>query len=284
MTPLSEPIVYLNGQFLPYSQAVVPVEDRAFQFADGIYEVVRCYDGRPFELDRHFQRLRDSAAALNLPLPLDQGDFDRIVAQLLDRQQLRDATVYLQVTRGAAPRQHQIPAGLAPTVVAIARPAQSPPEEQVRQGVTVITVPDNRWGLCYIKTVGLLPNVLARQQAHEEGAFDAVFVRDGLVTEASSSNVFCVIDGVVYTHPLANILPGITRAVVLEILTELGIPCREEAVPVQRFRAADEVFLTGTVLEVMGVAAVDGRPVGQGRTGPVTLRVWEAFRRRCASW
>jgi len=280
---LTEPTVYLNGQYVPYSRALVPVEDRAFLFADGVYEVVRCYDGRPFHLDRHFQRLRDSARGLELPLPLDEAGFDRIVAELLLRNGLREATVYLQVTRGAAPRQHHFPDDSAPTVVAIARPAESPPEDQVRRGVAVITVPDTRWGFCYLKTVGLLPNVLARQQARREGAHDAVFVRDGLVTEASASNVFCVFDGVVYTHPLANILPGVTRAVVLEILDELGLPCREEAVPLQRFRAADEVFLTGTTVEVMGVAQVDGRPVGAGQTGPVTLRVWEAFRRRCGS-
>ncbi|HEX6989686.1 MAG TPA: D-amino acid aminotransferase, partial [Bacillota bacterium] len=275
--------VYLNGQYVPYSQALVPVEDRAFLFADGIYEVVRCYGGKPFHLDRHFERLRDSAAGLDLPVPLDEAGFARIVAALLERNRLREATVYLQVTRGAAPRQHQFPREATPTVVAIARPAQSPPEDQVRAGVSVITVPDTRWGLCYLKTVGLLPNVLARQQAQREGAFDAVFVRDGLVTEASSSNVFCAFDGVVHTHPLANILPGVTRAVVLEILADLGIPYREEAVPLQRFRGADEIFLTGTTLEVMGVVQVDGRRVGAGRTGPLTLRVWDAFRQRCAS-
>ncbi|MFO7246006.1 MAG: D-amino acid aminotransferase [Thermaerobacter sp.] len=275
--------VYLNGRYVPYSQALIPVEDRAFLFADGIYEVVRCYGGRPFHLDRHYERLCRSARALELPLPLDEAAFAGIVAELLERNNLQEATVYLQVTRGAAPRRHQIPQGLEPNVVAIARPVQSPSEEEVRRGVSVITVPDTRWGLCWIKTVGLLPNVLARRQAEKEGAFDAVFVRDGLVTEATSSNVFCVIDGVVYTHPLANILPGITRAVVLEILAELGIPCREEAVPLEWFREADEIFLTGTVLEVMGVARVDGRTVGEGRSGPLTLRVWEAFRRRCAS-
>lgn len=280
MTPLTEPIVYLNGAYVPYGQALIPVEDRGFTFADAVYEVVRCYAGRPFRLDLHFARLRASAEALEIPLPFDEPGFEALALELLRRNGLQEASVYVQVSRGPAPRNHLFPPEVRPTVVGIARPASAPSADQVRRGVDVITVPDNRWGLCHIKTVGLLPNVLARQHARREGAYDAVFVRDGFVTEASASNVFCVIDGVVYTHPLANILPGITRATVLEIMAEEGIPCREEAVPLDRFRRAEEIFLTGTVLEVMGVARVDGRPVGAGRTGPLTLRVWEAFRRR----
>ncbi|HEY8450619.1 MAG TPA: aminotransferase class IV, partial [Bacillota bacterium] len=214
---MSELTVFLNGRFVPYEQAVIPVEDRAFLFADGVYEVIPCYGGRPFRLELHLERLRQSATALEIRLPYPLAEFERIVHELIRLNNLSDASVYLQVSRGVAPRNHLFPEGAQPTVVGIARPFTPPSDEELERGVRAITAPDNRWGICYIKTVGLLPNVLARQAAHRRGADEAILVRDGLVTEGTASNVFCVLDGIVYTHPLANILPGITRTTVLEI-------------------------------------------------------------------
>ncbi|HLS89304.1 MAG TPA: D-amino-acid transaminase [Sphingobacteriaceae bacterium] len=269
--------VFLNGNWVPYEQAVVPVEDRGYLFSDAIYEVIRCYGGRPFRFDEHIRRLFNSAGALNIPVPYTLEEWRRIGADLLARNNLADATLYFQVSRGAAPRNHLPAEGMTPNVVGIARPVSGPARELVEQGVACMTVPDNRWGLCQIKTTGLLPNVLARQEAQSYGFYDAIFVRDGLVTEATSSNVFAVMDGTVYTHPLANILPGVTRDVVIELVREMGLTLREEAVSLSRLRRADEIWLTSTVIEVLPVTSLDGRPVGDGRPGPVYRRVWEAF-------
>lgn len=274
---MSELTVYLNGEFIPYERAVVPVDDRGFTFADAVYEVIRCYNSRTFRFDMHFQRLHDSAAALKIPLPFDAARLRAVIDHLLRQNGIADASAYVQVSRGSSVRQHLPADSLQPTSVVIVRAADRPDAARIEHGVAVITVPDNRWGLCHIKTVGLLPNVLARWQAERAGAQDAIFVRDGLVTEASSSNVFCVLDGVVFTHPLANILPGVTRSVVLEIAAAEGIPFREEALPLDTFKRADEIFLTGTMSEITGVATLDGQPVGAGRTGPITLRIRQKF-------
>ncbi|GAB6877491.1 D-amino-acid transaminase [Thermaerobacter litoralis] len=275
-------VVFLNGSFVPYEQAVVPVEDRGFLFADAIYEVIRCYGGRFFRLDDHLQRLEQSAAALDIPLPYDRARWAAVLEELIQRNGVRDGSVYVQVTRGVAPRSHTWAEGLQPTVVAIARSGGTPAPEAVERGVKAITVPDNRWGLCWVKTTGLLPNVLAKQQAARAGAYEALFVRDGLLTEGTSSNVFVVLEGVVYTHPLANILPGVTRAVVLEVAREAGLEVREQAIPAGWLERATEVILSGTNSEVLAVVEVDGRPVGDGRPGPVFARLRQGYLRRIA--
>ncbi|HEY8415314.1 MAG TPA: D-amino-acid transaminase [Thermaerobacter sp.] len=279
---MSPETVYLNGRFVPYAEAVVPVEDRGFLFADAIYEVIRCYNGRPFRLQEHLERLEQSAAALEIPLPHSREEWARIIDELLRRNGVRDGSVYLHVTRGVAPRAHTWSEGLQPTVVAIARSGGGPSPEAVRDGVRAITVSDNRWGLCWVKTTGLLPNVLARQQAARAGAYEAIFVRDGLVTEGTSSNVFVLLEGTLYTHPLANILPGVTRGVVIELAQENGIEVREQAIPATWLERAGEVLLSGTNSEILAVVEIDGRPVGEGRPGPVFSRLLEAFRRRVA--
>lgn len=275
-------VVYLNGRFVPYDQAVVPVEDRGFLFADAIYEVIRCYNGRPFRLAQHLERLEQSAAALELQLPYGRDQWAAIIQDLLQRNAVRDGSIYIQVTRGAAPRAHTWTDGLIPTVVAIARPGGGPSPEAVHRGVRAITLPDNRWGLCWVKTTGLLPNVLARQQAARAGAYEAILVRDGLVTEGTSSNVFIHMDGVLYTHPLANILPGVTRALLIELAQELGLPVREQALPVSWLHRADEIVLSGTNSEVLAVVQVDQQPVGNGRPGPVFARLRQAYLQRVA--
>lgn len=272
-------LAYVNGEFVPLERAVVSVEDRGFLFADGIYEVIRVYRGEPFRLEDHMRRLEASARAIELPLPEPPGRIEAIARELLARNGHREATIYIQVTRGPAPRNHLFPENPRPTLVLWTREIAGPSPEMVERGVAAITVPDTRWAYCYVKTVGLLPNVLARQQAARQGAYEAIFVRDGIVTEATSSNVFAVFDGTLYTYPVENILPGVTRVVTLELARELGIAWREEGVPAARLPQADEVFLTGTTTEICGVVRIDGQPVADGNVGPVTRALQKAFRR-----
>jgi D-alanine transaminase len=269
-----EPLVYLNGQFVPYSDARIPVEDRGMQFADGVYEVVRYYDGRPFRMAQHLARLVRSAAGIELPLPPIE-EIRRAMDSLIEQQGLQDATVYLQITRGPAPRQHGLIADPAPTVIAIARPAHT---VRPRPTLRVVTTSDDRWARCYLKTTAILPNALARERARRLGADDAIFVRDGFIMEASASNVFVVFGGRLVTPPLTNyILAGITRGAILELAAGEGIPLTEEPISAHLIYQADEVFLTGTNGELGPVVAIDGRPVGEGVPGPIFQRVLAAF-------
>lgn len=272
----SEVLVYLDGDFVPWSRATVPVEDRAMQFGDSVYEVIRYYNGEPFRLERHLDRLVRSAEGILLPLPpLDE--IRGAITELIDRQGLRDASVYLQVTRGSGPRSHLLPAEPKPYTIAIARPA---PIVRPRAPIAAITASDDRWARCYLKTTMLLPNTLARERARRCGADDAIFIRDGFVTEATASNVFIVVDGGLVTPPLSNyILPGITREVVLELARQEGIPCAEVPVPAESLDRADEIMLSGTLSEVTAVVGLDGRPVGSGQPGPVFQKLGAAFDR-----
>nr|PZN45859.1 MAG: D-amino acid aminotransferase [Bacillota bacterium] len=276
-------MVYLSGRFLPYGQAAVPVEDRGFLFGDGIYEVFRVYRGRPFRFQDHLERLTRSAREIRLDLP--DLDWAAITGELLERNGLKggDATVYLQVTRGAAaPRTHWFPPpGTPATVLMLARPARPVDPELVESGATAITHPDERWGRCDIKSINLLPNVLAKQRAVEAGAHEALFVRDGVVLEGASSNLFAVLDGRLVTYPRGpRILAGVTRGVVLELARELGIPVVEGPILVSDLDRATELFITSTTAEILPVVRVDGRPIGDGRPGPVTRALYTAFRQQ----
>ncbi|MGZ8458398.1 MAG: aminotransferase class IV [Gemmatirosa sp.] len=267
-------LVYLNGAFVPKAEARLPVDDRGFLFGDGIYEVTRAVDGRLFEVERHLQRLQEGAAALALPLSAETvAELPGLWARLLAANALTagEATVYLQVTRGAAPRTHQFPpAGTPPTIFASASPLL-PPDAVRARGAAIVTYPDVRWARCDIKSVNLLPNVLAKQAASEAGAFEAVFVREGVVTEGAQTTAFAIIDGVLRTHPRSNrILPSVTRAVVLELAAGLGIPVREEAFTDNALRSAEELFVASTTADVMPVTRVDGQPAGGGVPGPIT--------------
>ena len=271
---VAEPLVYLNGEFVPYEAARIPVEDRGLQFADGVYEVVRYYDGRPFRMQQHLARLVRSAAGIELPLPPIE-EIRQAMDALVERQGLRDATVYLQVTRGTAPRAHGLLPDPTPTVIAIARPARV---IRPRPPLRVITMSDDRWARCYLKTTALLPNALARERARRLGADDAIFVRDGFIMEATAANVFLVMKDRLLTPLLTNyILAGITREAVLELAASEGIPASEEPVPAHLIYQADEVFITGTNSELGPVVAVDGRTIGTGQPGPIFLRLLAAF-------
>ncbi len=269
--------VYLNGQFVPKERATISVEDRGFIFGDGIYEVVRVIDGRIFEWGAHAARLAYGIAGIRIALDstvIDglKGVCERLVADNGFAE--GEATVYMQISRGAAPRTHYFPpAGTTPTVYAAASRFVVPRDHR-DSGVKAITAPDIRWLRCDLKTVNLLGAVLGRQAATEAGAYEAILLRDGVVTEGAATNVFAVVDGVIRTHPLGNlILPGITRKVVVELMKENGIALVEKPVTQSELLQASELFLCGTTTDVTGVVSLDGKPVGTGAPGPVTLRL-----------
>jgi D-alanine transaminase len=275
--------VYLNGSFLPKEQALVPVEDRGFIFGDGVYEVWRIVNGQLFEFDRHMARLARGLSELRITPPAEAHPekIHEVVDRLIAENGLGDGegTLYLEITRGVAPRAHQFPpAGTAPTVFAMARPFV-PPEEQRAKGVSAVTVPDVRWLRCDIKTIQLLANVMAKQAAAERGAFEAILVRDGVVTEGSHANVIGVIGGELRTHPTNHlILPGITRAVVLELARSVGIPVREEPITATELPRVDELFIAGTTADVMPIVRVDDQLIGAGTPGPISQRLQRELR------
>jgi D-alanine transaminase len=269
--------VYLNGEFIPKERATISVEDRGFIFGDGIYEVVRVIDGRIFEWPAHAARLARGLTGIRIPLDASAIEgLKNVCERLVTDNGLADgeATVYMQVSRGAAPRTHQFPpAGTAPTVYASAS-RFIVPRDQRENGVKAITFPDFRWLRCDLKTVNLLGAVLARQAATEAGAYEAILLRDGIVTEGAATNAFAVVDDVLRTHPLGNlILPGITRQVVVELMQENGITLVEKPVTQSELLRASELFIVGTTTDVTPVIALDGKPVGAGTPGPVTKRL-----------
>ncbi|MEW6750578.1 MAG: D-amino acid aminotransferase [Candidatus Latescibacterota bacterium] len=273
-------IAFLNGRFLPLEEAVVPIEDRGFQFGDGVYEVVATYGGRPYALEAHLQRLGRSLGELRLAFDLRAYGLEGIIAEGIARSGFAEALVYVQVTRGVAPRRHEFPAGeVSPTVVMTVKELHRPSAELHAHGVRVITHPDLRWKRCDIKSICLLPNVMAKQAAHADEAFEALLVdAEGRVTEGSSTSAFCVRDGVVCTAPSGpHILPSITRGVLLGLARELGIPVRESFCSLQQYLHADEVFLAGTSTEALGVVRIDDEVIGDGQPGPLTRRLRQAF-------
>jgi D-alanine transaminase len=276
-------IVYLNGRHLPQEEALVSVNDRGFLFADGVYEVTPAYRGNFFLFDRHRERLLRGLCALRIDA--DLGRLEEIHAGLLDRNDLTGAevsVVYLQITRGVAPRTHAFPAEpVPPTVYAFAKEFVRPDPATWEAGYAAVTVPDRRWSRADVKSISLLPNVLAQQAASDAGVSDAVLVKDGVALEGAHNNFFAVFGDTVVTHPLSNVvLPGITRTFVVEMAREMGIPVEERPIQLEELAWATETFFTGTTTEIRPTVRIDGRPVGEGRVGPVTRRLAEAFRRR----
>ncbi|MFZ5924202.1 MAG: D-amino-acid transaminase [Bacillota bacterium] len=265
-------IAYVDGAFIDLSEARVSVEDRGFQFGDGVYEVVRCYHGAPFALEAHLARLERSAREIVLPLPGSIQELAGLAREALERSGFLEAILYMQVTRGWAPRNHAFPGQVKPTLVMTVRPARSVPPDLASPGASVITTRDERWLRCDIKSINLLPNVLAKEKAKQAGVLEAIMIRDGgRVTEGSSSNVYAVKGGKVHTAPEGPwILSGITRAVVLRLALEQGVPVSEDFFTLEFLVAADEVFITSTTLEVTPVVSIDGKVVGDGKPGPIT--------------
>ncbi len=271
---MAQDIVYLNGSFLPVHEARVSVMDRGFLFGDGVYEVIPVYGGRAFRLEHHLQRLGLSLQGIRIGNPLDQAQWSDILTALIRQNGGGDQSLYLQVTRGVAPRRdHAFPAGVQPTVFAMSTPLTEP-DAVLQSGISAVTVTDIRWQLCNIKAITLLPNVLMRQQAIDAGAAEAILLRDGNATEGSASNVFIVRDGVVLTPPKSNLLlPGITRDLAVELCHANHIPCREADISAAQLRSADEVWVTSSTREVVPVTQLDGQPIGNGRPGPLWQRV-----------
>lgn len=272
---------YVNGEFCELSQARVSVEDRGFQFADGIYEVVLAYNRRPFRLPQHLRRFRRSAEAIRLDFDFDAGTIERVVAQGIERCTFDDVHIYLQLTRGTAARVHRFPTDARPTFVATFKPRREIDARVRRDGYALITVPDERWANCYVKSVALLPNVLARQRAIDAGADEAVFVSpEGHVLEGTSANLFAWRDGTLATPPLdRRLLAGITREYLLECAARLSLPTAERSLTVDEVLTADEVLVTSTAVEVLGVVRIDGRTIGSGVVGEITRRLASEFTR-----
>lgn len=276
-------IAYVNGRFLPFRQACVHIEDRGYQFADGVYEVMALVAGRLLDESRHLDRLERSLAELGIAWPMSRSALSLVMGQLIRRNRLATGILYLQITRGVARRDHAFPAATRPSLVMTVRALRSNPASLAQRGARVITIADIRWRRCDIKSIALLPNVLAKQAARLAGADEAWMVdEDGSVTEGSSTNAWIVTaDGKLVTRPADHsILNGVTRMAVLDLARTLGLEVVERPFSLIEAKAAPEAFLTSTTGYVMPVVAIDGEAVGKGTPGPLTLRLREAYVQR----
>ncbi len=274
---------YVNGRFLPIGRAEVAIEDRGYQFADGVYEVIKAVDGVPRDLERHLARLERSLAALRIPPPMSARALALVIGEALARNPIRKAIVYLQVTRGVAPRNHLFPHDARPSLVITVRRAPFPSDRERAEGVAVISLPDQRWGRCDIKSISLLANLLAKQQAAEAGCREAWLVDgEGRVTEGSASNAYIVdSEGRLVTHPSGpRILGGITRSVVLELAREAGIEVVERPFTLEEAKAAREAFLTSTTSLILPVTRIDERAVANGVPGSTTRHLARLYAER----
>jgi len=277
-------IAYVNGRYVRHAEASIHVEDRGNQFADAVYEVIAVIAGRLVDCDGHLDRLGRSLDALAIAWPCSRAALLRVLDEVIRRNRIAVGSVYLQVSRGQAPRSHAFPATpVRPGLFVTANRRAPPNAELVARGVAIVTVPENRWARPDIKTIGLLPNVLAKQKAVEQGAFEAWFVRpDGEVTEGTSTNAWIVIDGNrLITRPLGHdIIAGITRQAVIECARDANLQVIERPFSIDEARAAREAFITSTTSFVLPVVAIDGSPVGSGKPGPVATRLNDDYRRR----
>jgi D-alanine transaminase len=273
-------IAYVNGRYRPLQSATVAAEDRGYQFADGVYEVIKVLGGRACDLERHLDRLGRSLAALDIAPPMTRRALESVLFETLRRNRLTDALLYVQITRGAAPRNHLFPKRVRPSLVITARRPVFPGEREREEGVGVITRPDLRWGRCDIKSISLLPNVLARQRAAEEGCREAWLIdREGMVTEGSASNAY-IVDafGRLITHPLdERILGGVTRSVILELARRDAIEVVERPFSLDEAHGAREAALSSTSSWLLPVTAIDGRPVSNGMPGHVVRRLMALY-------
>jgi D-alanine transaminase len=274
---------YVNGAFVPVTEAKVSVLDRGFLFADGIYEVVPAYAGKPFALKEHLARLARSLRELRIANPHSETEWIDLAQQLMERNGGGDCMIYLQVTRGApARRGHAFPSdNTAPTVVGLCNALPSPSEAALRDGVGAITRPDIRWGRCDIKSVSLLPNILATQAATEQACNECILHRDGRVTEGASSNVFAVLGTSVVTPSKGpELLSGITRELLLEALRTTRVPVQERRLTLNELRSADEIWITSSTREVLPVTKLDGDPVGSRKPGALWKKAYALFQER----
>jgi D-alanine transaminase len=276
---MSAEFVYLNGRMIPRCQAKLDIEDRSTLFADGVYEVIRYFDGLPFEMTAHVERLQRSLDGLRIAMPLPMSSFVRVSNELVARNGLRDAKLYWQITRGSAPREHGFPpAGTMANMFAMAYPLPGILSETSPRAMVCMTATDDRWSHPWIKSVCLLPNILAKQRARDAGCDEAIFVRDGRVTEGTSTNVMIVDGRTIRTHPTNQwILPGITRAVLLKLAAAAGYRVEEHAFTVAEMLAADEVLIASTTMNVGSAVRIDGRTIGKGQPGDVAKHLLQTM-------
>jgi len=266
--------VYLNGEFLPAEQAKVSVFDRGFLLGDGIYEVIPAYNGHSFLLAGHLARLQQSLDGISLANPHTAEQWTSIIGELIAINGGGDQSIYLQVTRGVAPRDHVFPDNVEPTVFLMSNPLKAVPAEWKQRGIKAITVDDIRWQNCHIKAISLLPNSLLKQRAKEAGAQEALLIKDGYLTEGAASNAYAVINGTIYTAPKdEKVLPGITRDLVLDLASKAGLPVLEMPVSLERLQQADEIWVSSSTKEVLAVTEVDGHAVNDGNPGPVWKQI-----------
>jgi D-alanine transaminase len=262
---------YLNGSFLPLENACISVMDRGFLFGDGVYEVIPVYGGRLFRLEQHLQRLQNSLDGVRIGNPLTADAWRELLEELVSRNSGSNQAVYLQVTRGVAPkRDHAFPADVRPTVFAMSNPLPEARDIAGEQGIHAITLPDIRWQRCNIKAITLLPNIMLRQQAVEADTAEAILIKDGYATEGAASNIFIVRNGMLITPPKGPaLLPGITRDLIIELAANNALPCREAGITAAELQSAGEIWLTSSTREISPVVRLDDSVVGDGRPGPV---------------
>ncbi len=275
---MSEQIVYLNGRLLPLGQAQVSVLDRGFMLGDGAYELIPVYRRKPFRLAEHLRRLQHTLDGIRLPNPMDESQWREVISQVMATQPADNQSVYLQVTRGAAPRDHAFPKDAKPTVLVMSNPLSSPDPAQIEQGICAVSTPDIRWGRCDLKTISLLPNVLAKQKAVDAGCVECIQFRDGVLTEGAASNIFVVKNGEIHA-PVKDhrVLPGITYDLVLELAQANGLPYEVRDISEAEVRQADELWLTSSSREVQAIVELDGQPVGKGQPGPLYRRMYALY-------
>ncbi len=267
--------VYLNGQYLPLDEAKISVMDRGFLFGDGIYEVIPSYSGKLFHFSEHMERLENSLSSIRLANPHDRAQWLDILTPLLDAN--LDQYIYLQITRGVGPkRDHAFPENITPTVFAMC--SNIVPFAGLDSGAKALSVDDSRWELCNVKATTLLANILLRQQAVEKGCAEAILVKDGYVTEGAASNIFAVIDGILITPPQGSeILPGITRDVILELAEQNNIPYSEDIISLDALKTASEIWLTSSTREIVPVVQLDNEIIANGKPGPIWQTMNQLF-------
>lgn len=270
--------VYLNGEYLPLNEAKISVLDRGFIFGDGVYEVIPCYGSKALRFEHHMQRLQNSLDAVRIKNPLSNSGWQIIIDKLIADTHSQDQYIYLHITRGVASRDHQFPNQIEPTVFVMSNVLHAVRPELLEKGVSAITLDDIRWQYCNIKAIALLPNILLRQQAVDKGAIEAILIRNGNITEGAASNIFIVKNGIIKTPPKDNqLLPGITRDLIVEIAKKDNMPIEETAISEDQFIEADEVWLTSSTKEILPVTKVNEYMVGKGQPGIIWRDMYQKY-------
>ena len=278
MNTALDPIVYLNGEFVALKKAHISVLDRGFIFGDGVYEAIPTYAKNPFRLQHHLDRLNDSLNAIQIKNPLSSNQWHQLIEQLIHQNNYDDQYVYLQITRGVAPRNHSFPQDDNPTIFMMTSPLEKQSQDVLENGIPVVTLADNRWQNCQIKSTSLLPNVLLHQQAVDKGAKEAILIRDGLATEGSASNLFIVLNNCLITPPKSPLLlPGVTRDVIVEIADKHEICLKEQAISEKDLFNAQEIWLTSSTKEILPVTRLNDKIISQGKPGPYWHKMINAY-------